>query len=496
MKARVRAALALDNVEDNAMETERGVTAAMDRRIAPGRRQLLPVPVGILADYAADPIGYLTRLVGEYGDVVRAQIGTAVLHLVIHPDDVQRVFQDRVENYPRSWLYGTFEIGVGQSLLNTKGERWRQQRETLDPAFAPARLAAFAPLVVEATAAMLQRWQPLAQGGRAVDITEEMMRLTLHFLSRLVLGVDLSGEGDECGQAIVVMQQYMDRRLVSRWPSIPSVPTRQNRVLHRARRLLHQFIGELIAERRRDPGPPTNLLAIFVRARDPKTGQELSDQQLLDSVLAHFMAGHETVAFSLTWAWYHLARDPVLRQALHEEAARVLGDRAPTYEDLPHLRFTGMVVREALRLYPNVWVFTRQAEQDDTLGGYFIPARSIVFLSPFLTHRHTAFWPDPERFDPSRFTPGQSAGRHPFAWCPFAGGAHRCIAAELVMMEMTLMMAMIARRYLPHLVDDRPIEPAAGVTVRPARPVMMTVRSADLRHYQLTDASIASRAPA
>jgi cytochrome P450 len=238
-------------------------------------------------------------------------------------------------------------------------------------------------------------------------------------------------------------------------------------------------VKTLIAERRQNPGPPTNVLAMLVTARDPQTGRQLSDQQLLDNVMAMFMAGHETVAYPLTWAWYHLSRNPAVRRQLYDEAARVLGGRPATFEDLPQLRYATMVVQEALRLYPSVWLFNRQAVQDDELGGFFIPARSIILLCPFLTHRHATFWPNPGTFDPMRFTPEQSAGRPPFAYVPFAGGPHYCIGDELAMMGMTLMMSMIAQSYLPQLVKDTTIEPAIGVTVRPSAPVMMTLRTAD-----------------
>ena len=342
---------------------------------------------------------------------------------------------------------------------------------------------------------MLQRWQ-VAQGGRPVNMTSEMMRLTLEFISRVVLGVDLSGEGDERGQAVVDMQQYMSARLVSRWRSPQKLPTPANRRLFRARRVLHQLVNGLIAERRRNPGPPTNVLAMLVKARDPQTGQQLSDTQLLDSVMSFFMAGHETLAYPLTWVWYHLSRDPALRQQLHEEATRVLGGRPATFEDLPQLRFATMVVQEALRLYPSVWIFTRQAEQDDELGGFFIPAKSIIVLCPFLTHRHAAFWPNPEKFDPMRFTPEQSAGRPSFAYVPFAGGPHRCIGRELAMMGLTLMVATIARSYLPQLISDAPIEPVAGVTVRPGSPVMMTLGKVDQHPSPLSDGPKAHSATA
>jgi cytochrome P450 len=138
-----------------------------------------------------------------------------------------------------------------------------------------------------------------------------------------------------------------------------------------------------------------------------------------------------------------------------------------------------MVVEETLRLYPSVWVFTRQAEQDDELGGFFVPARSIIVMCPFLTHRHATFWQNPDTFDPMRFTAEQSAGRHRFAYFPFAGGPHRCIGNELAMMALTLMVAMIAQSYVPKLVNDAPIEPAAGVMVGPGGPVMMTLRKVD-----------------
>ncbi len=186
---------------------------------------------------------------------------------------------------------------------------------------------------------------------------------------------------------------------------------------------------------------------MLLAVRDEETGEGLTDRELRDQILTFIGAGHETTAVALAWTIYLLCRHPEADDRLRAEVAEVLGGRTPTAADLPRLAYTRRVIEESLRIYPPVYAVVRDAVADDEIGGFHIPARSMIILSPYVTHRHPEFWPDPEAFDPDRFLPDRSAGRPRFAWYPFLGGPHQCIGQEFAMMEMILTIAMLAQAF-------------------------------------------------
>src|SRR5205823_1672486 len=204
------------------------------------------------------------------------------------------------------------------------------------------------------------------------------------------------------------------------------------------------------------PDDPADLLALLLRRDEASDGWAFTDQELVGEVSAFLLAGHE-VAHGLTWSWYLLARHPESERLLRAELSDVLGGRPPTMADLPRLTYTQMVLQEALRLYPPVWCFTRAALADDEIDGYHIPRAATVYLCPYLTHRHPAFWHDPERFDPERFDPRRSVSQPPFAYFPFGAGPRACIGARFAMAEGQLVLASVAQRYRLRLQSDRPL---------------------------------------
>ena len=214
---------------------------------------------------------------------------------------------------------------------------------------------------------------------------------------------------------------------------------------------------------------------MLVFARDEETGQSMSDKQLRDEVMTIFLAGHETTANALGWTWYLLSRHPEVTRRLETELAEVLGGQTPTLDDLSKLNYTSMVIQEAMRLYPPVWIIGRNAVKADQIDGYDIPADSSIMLSPYVTHRHTNFWDNPEGFDPERFNPERAKGRPYFAYFPFGGGPRLCIGNNFALMEAKLVLATVAQRYRLELVPGHPVEPEPLVTLRPKHGLLMTL---------------------
>jgi len=240
------------------------------------------------------------------------------------------------------------------------------------------------------------------------------------------------------------------------------------------------MVYSLINERHRQAGDTNeeavDLLSLLLSVRDEETGQGMNDKQVRDEVITLLVAGHETTSNLLTWTWYLLSQHPEVEQRVHAEVDKVLGGQLPAVEKLSELRYTHMVLEETLRLYPPAWIFSRKIIADDELGGYDIPKNGMILLSPYTTHRHPAFWEDPEEFDPERFTPERSAGRPHYAYFPFGGGPRMCIGSSFAMMEAQLILATIVQRYSLRLVPGHLVEPEALVTLRPKHGLPMLLQ--------------------
>jgi cytochrome P450 len=443
---------------------------------APGLCQLLPLPYGPVARSHRDPLGFLLDGLRRYGDVFRYRIGPLVFHQVAHPDHVRHVLLDNQKNYPRSWYYGRTKVAVGEGLVTTEGPAWRRLRRMAQPAFHHNRVAALVGVMTDAIDAMRRRWHDHARGGEPFDVAAEFVALTLQIVGRSLLSIDLGGTADRLGPAFATAIEYTEYRINHLLALPPGVPTPRNRRFRRALRTIDAIIFDIIARRRgaadRDPG---DLLSLLLEARDEETGQGPTDRELRNQVLTFIAAGFETTAVALAWTFYLLSQHPEVDRRLRSEVADVLGGRMPDVHDLPRLAFTRQVIDESLRLYPPVYAVVRDAREADEIGGFAIPARSMIILSPYVTHRHPEVWPDPEAFDPDRFSPGRSEGRPRFAWYPFLGGPHQCIGQEFALMEITLAIAMLAQSFRLRLAPGTRVEPRPTLSLRPRDGVPMII---------------------
>lgn len=432
--------------------------------------------LGDLPRFRRDPLAFFMDRAGD-GDVVPVRLVTRGF-LVNHPDYVKHVLQDNHTNYRKGPLYPRLEPVVGEGLLTSEGELWRRQRRLAQPAFSRERVAGFAAIMTARTAAMLERWAPHVDSGAPLDVHGELMRLTLAILGDTVFGMDLSRESDAVTQAVTTAIEITNRRVYSLFPPPLAWPTPENRRYRRALATLDAVVDDMIAAKRRSASVSNDLLSMWMQARDEDTGERMSDRQLRDEAMTMLIAGHETTALVLSFTAHLLSRHPDVERKLRDEVSGVLGDRVPASDDVSRLPFTSLVIHEAMRLYPPAWFIARRAINADTLGGRTIPAGSGLLLVPYLTHRHPAYWDDPDAFDPERFTAERSAGRPRFAYFPFAGGPRQCIGNTFAMMEAPLILAMIAQRYRLHRVPGHALELDASITLRPRGGIPMTLEHA------------------
>lgn len=428
---------------------------------------------GMTFEAQRDPLGFLVNLTQQFGDVVRMRFIFWPIYVVTHPEDVKHVLQDNNRNYSKDhFAYKAVRLFLGQGLITNDGSSWLRQRRLMQPAFHRQRLADFGTLMSNATITMLEGWQALAEHEQPLNIANEMIRLSLRIAGQALFSIDLSKETDALGLAFKKMSTMLADNFYA--PPLPiSIPTRRNRQVQATRRSLDTIVYSIISERRQLSMQTGDLLSILMNTRDEETGEMMNDSQLRDEVITLLFAGHETTANVLTWTWYLLSQHPEVEQRLHAELDEVLNGGVPTIEHLPKLTYSRMVLEEAMRLYPPVWVIGRKALADDELGGYHIPANSLVVLSPYLTHHHSGFWEQPEIFNPERFSPESVANRPRYAYFPFIGGPRLCIGNHFAMMEAQLVLATIAQRYQLRLAPGYKVEPEALVTLRPRNGLLM-----------------------
>jgi cytochrome P450 len=448
------------------------------RKTAPGLFIPVPLPIGWVAKAQRAPIEFLLDGFRAYGDVFRYQTGPFVFHQLVHPEHVRHVLQDHAKNYPRSKFYDLMKLAVGKGLVTSDGPYWLRNRRLAQPAFQRQRVAALAESMIDLTSSMITRWRAQAETGQAIDVAKEMMRLTLGIAGKTLFNADISGEADAMGRAVTGVFEYLNYR-INHLVALPLViPTPRNIRFRRALRMLDKVVYDIIDSHRRNGIDTGDLLSVLLSARDEETGGGMSDLQLRDEVITFIGAGHETTAQALSWTWYLLSKHPDVDRRMRAEITETLAGRVPTVQDLPGLQYTRMVIEESMRLYPPVWGVTRRAAEDDEIGGFHIPRNSIVILCQYITHRHPAFWENPEGFDPERFTLERVALRPRYAYFPFLGGPHQCIGIDFAMMEAVLVIAMVAQAFRLELMPGHTAGLDTIFTLRPKGGVWMTLHDA------------------
>ncbi len=404
--------------------------------------------LGSALDLRRDMLGTFERAFAEQGDVVRFLAGPPGmrqgLYVLFHPDAAHRVLASFSANYRKeNVFYSEVRNGFGDSLLTSQDDEWQRQKRFLQPLFRPKQVDGYAADMSEQVDGVARRWR--SRPASTVDLHEEMTRLTLATVCRILFGEDL-------GRALPVVQREFAplgeavlRRTMAPMRLPVGVPSPVNRRLTRARVALYGVCDEIVARRRASGDRQQDMLGLLLDARDGDSA--LTDTEVRDQVLVFLLAGHETTSTALTFTLDLLGRHPDVQRRVRAEVDAVVGAATPTAQHAAALEYTAMVLKEAMRLYPSAPVIGRRAVADDEICGYRIPAGSDVWVSPWVIHKHPDFWDEPARFDPERFAAGQEKARHRYAWLPFGGGPHACIGQHFSMLESAIAVAMLVREF-------------------------------------------------
>lgn len=419
--------------------------------------------VGSLLEVRRDRLNFATTAAQNYGDIVGFRMGPKRLYLLNHPNYAKHILCDNHQNYTKGIGLAEAKPLFGEGLLTSEGNLWSSQRRLLQIAFQAGRIEAFGKVVIEAASSLVNKWQVYAKRGEYFNVADEMVYLTLGVLDSTLLRIDSNTHAVQLGQDIRVFANWAMARMaaVFKWPL--RVPTFRNVKALRALRRIEALVEKAIEDRRRGrKEAEADILALLLGSAD-----NLSGKQIRDEVITFLVAGHETTASVLIWTLLLLSRHPEVERQLQAELDAVAGNNLPGYAHLSGLVYTRMVVEEAMRLYPPVWLIPRKAKSNDEVGGFHIPAHSDTLLSVYSIHRHPSFWERPESFEPQRFTPDNNARRVACSYLPFGAGARTCIGSRFGLMESILVIALIAQRFRIRLAPGFNSQTDALLTLRP-----------------------------
>ncbi len=397
----------------------------------------------------------------RFGDIYYLDNWNTPVYVTRHPDHVHEVLVTRASSFTkRTRDLDTF---LGKGLLTSDGPLWRRQRRLIQPAFSHGNILRYADNMAELGQATVNRWR----NGDSVDLNREMMELTLSVVCRSILDYDAAQATEVIAHAMSVLQGTAGYDVFPAWMPNP-VRARKKRAV----KALDALIFSIIDDRQKNPG--ADLVSQLLR---PQEGEAMDRQQLRDELVTLFLAGHETTALAMTWAFFLLAKNPVQEKLLHDELSRVLGDRPPRYEDLENLIFTRSVVQEAMRFFPPLYLLPRVAAEDTELAGYPLKAGSEVLLWIYFMHQDDRWFHRAAQFRPHRFIPGSGEILHPHAYAPFGAGPRMCIGHRFAMVEAELLLAAIAQRFRLVLAPGQDIKLNPRVTLGPSQPILMTLEA-------------------
>lgn len=434
--------------------------------------------IGVVPEFARDMVGFASRLARRHpGELVGFKLGPITLYLVTHPEHVQQVLVEQWRSFGKGGMWDAMRPLFGNGVVRAEGDFWRRQRRMMQPLFSPTHLAKLTDAMVGAIDKEVTR---LARRGPNVelDMEREMTSMTQRVLLEALFGTSGSSEetqrlGEDMNRALRALNLRMFLYFMPERFPLPG-----DRQFRRSLAAIDETTFRLVRARRQSREQHHDFLSLLLGARDEGTSDAMDDRQIRDEIVTMFVAGLDTSANGMMWLWLVLADHPEVDRRLRAEVREVIGDRRPTFADLERLSYTKLVIQETMRLYAPVWMFPRFANQDTVIGGYRIPARSPVILSPYVTHRDPALWPDPERFDPERFLPERAAGRPKGAYYPFGGGPRMCLGAAFAMMEAQLITAMMVQRFRPTLIPGHRPVPFSASSLKTRNGMHMTLGTA------------------
>ena len=430
-------------------------------------------PLRHLLALRRDIIGFLTTLAEEYGDIVYFKAGPIDVVLLNHPDYVKDVLVTHHRNFVKGRPLEMAKHLLGEGLLTSEGEFHSRQWRLVQPAFHHKRIEAYGAAMTEYASRLSARWQD----GMTVDVAQEMMQMSTAIAGKTMFNAEVETEAAEIVAALTTASSLFARVSLPFAEWLLKLPLPSTFRFHRAKARLDATIYRMIDERRQSGKDYGDLLSMLLLAQDADGDNgRMTDQQVRDEALTLFLTAFDTTSLALTWTWYLLSQNPEAEAELHAELDQVLGERLPSVEDLAKLKYTRMVLTEAIRFYPPLYVIARQALSDYPVDQYVVPAGALILMSPYLLHRDARFYSAPDKFDPQQWAADKHAPIPKYAYFPFGGGPRSCIGESFAWMEGILVLATLAQRWRMRLEPGHPVALLPLVNLRPKYGMRMIVQ--------------------
>ncbi len=423
--------------------------------LAPGPDEPLTIDIDIESQTA------MAKLLSQYGNIIKIndEKRKALSYLITDPDAIKYILISNHKNYLKGPGFERVKMLLGNGIIVSDGEFWRRQRTMIQPAFNRSNILQLCEMIKNVTQKLIPKWEKFAETGETIDITTEMSAFALEVILRALISDDLE---------IIIAEHGKNP-----FSFLVDDPTRDLSVAMRFRQL-GKVIQKVIDSRRDHPQANLDLLDALMSATD-KDGASMSDKELIDEVMTMIIAGHETSAGTLNWVWYELSQHSDADTQAYNESVKYVENGHIETDDIPKLSFIKQCIDEALRLYPPVWLFSRQAIDDDEVSGYAIPAGSNIFLSPYFTHRDPKLWQQPDTFYPPHFANDGANLKHKFAFIPFSAGSRRCIGEYFSYIEMQAHLSILLKHFKLDALPNQTIEIEPAINLRTKYSIMMQI---------------------
>lgn len=430
---------------------------------------------GHTKEFQSDPLGFLTRLAKEYGDVAKFRFGPFQnVYLISDPELIKQILVTKQKSFLKSKDFNSLKPLIGEGLVTSEKDFHMRQRRLIQPSFKKTHISNYAQDMIDITEAYISTWN----NGEERMITEDTMSIALGIVSKTMFSTELKDGYDIIGGTVDSALKSLVKRMRTLFQVPLWIPTKSNRELKKTLKQLNAVVYSIIEKRRKDTESHDDMLGILMDARDEVDGYGMSDQQVRDEVMTIFMAGHETTATALSWTFYLLSQHPEVEAKLFNEIDTVIGNRSPTPSDFMKLPYTQNIISESLRIYPPIHVISRKATEDVSIGDYHFKKGDMFFLSPYVMHHKPEYFDQTEAFIPERFENNYLKTIPSFAYFPFGGGPRVCIGNHFSFMEAVLVLACISQRFRIRLAPDHhEVKPLPLLSLRPRSGLRMIVET-------------------
>lgn len=420
------------------------------------------------------PVVVFEKYRKKYGPTFQFRFGVRKTIVTGDPDFLKYILKDNNDNYHKSHIQvKRFVEFQGVGLTNSHGDYWLRQRQLLSMGFTRGRLAEILPIQLKVLADFMSSFDEAVSEG-VVNIHDQMVRFTLLSVGKSLFGSQMKEEElKKFAVAIADIQRYIVKKVVQPYLMPWYYITGQDSKYHKIREEGDKIILSYIEERRKAQEEGSDILELILSTPYRGTEEYMTDENVKVEILQLLVAGNETSTTAATWIFYILSKHPECVTRMRAEIEESLGNEEIDYKSLHSLKFCISVMDEAMRLYPPFWMIDREAQTDDEFNGMKIPKGTTVIPYIYGVHHNPKVWPDPEKFDPSRFDDEKRKNIHPYANIPFGGGPRVCIGQNMAKMQILLVLSSIIRKYDFELVGDKEVGLHAMMLLKPDGPVNM-----------------------